>query len=115
MQASDLTMKNLRSQSTRAHPSDTIVIAGCSSPQDSLVMARWLFSEMEDWPRTAWHSWITDASDCAAVRAAVFESPRDILVWQKVTPGHMEAGHAFCRVLGGRYGLGSDYQLERRG
>lgn len=94
-----------QSPSSAGQTSDAIVIAGCDSLADSLAMSRWLNSELSQWPRGSWQFWITDASDCAAVRAARIEDPAHDPQWRVVTPKAMAPGHVVCRIMGGRCGL----------
>jgi hypothetical protein len=91
---------------TKSTPtSGVVVVAGCGNLADSQAMARWLFADLQDWPRAAWHFWIADATDCKAVRAAKLQDPQVPLVWQDIENSGIEAGHAVCRIIGGRCGL----------
>ena len=55
--------------------------------------------------RWAWHFWITDASGSSGLRAAKIDDPRENLKWQSVPAKGIDAGHAVCRIIGGRSGL----------
>jgi hypothetical protein len=85
--------------------SATIVIAGCDTPADSRAMGRWVMPVLKEWPDSAWHLWLVDATDCENVLAAAINDDTETQNWQAVEPPAQRLDDAICKIAGGRTGL----------
>ena len=82
-----------------------IVVARCENLTEAQAMARWILPVLCEWPQSAWHLWLADATDCSAIRAAKLSEEDDRLVWQ---PVEHEAGaphDTLTNLLGGHVGI----------
>jgi hypothetical protein len=61
-----------------------ILVARCETLADAQAMARWILPVLAEWPASAWHFWIVDATDTTALKATKVvgeENPRE---WRDV-------------------------------
>lgn len=82
-----------------------IVVARCETLADAEAMARWLLPILKDWPPSAWHFWLIDATGCEQVKAAKVNAAVTALEWRDVERDAVAKQDAVCGLLGGHYGL----------
>jgi hypothetical protein len=82
-----------------------IIVAGCNSLSESRAVANWILPVLQEWPKSAWKVWLTDATDCEDIRAALIEDTVENASWKDVDHASETPGDTVCQVVGGRTGL----------
>jgi hypothetical protein len=89
-----------------ASPSEQdVVVARCDSLENAEATARWVLPIVRDWPEPAWHLWIADATNPAALRAARVNADGEVPDWQPVNYEASGSNDIVCSMLSGRAGL----------
>ena len=81
------------------------VVARCETLSDVRAMSRWILPVLQQWPSAAWHMWIADVTDCAALKSARIAANGQQLEWRNVERDGPSPQDSLCGMLGGHYGL----------
>lgn len=82
----------------------SIVLAACETVEEALAIVRYVLPILEEWPRSAWSSWIIDSSG-RRVRAANVEAGAASLRWQDVIGSDLLGDELVSDVLGDKAGI----------
>ncbi len=82
----------------------SIVLAACETVEEAFAIVRYVLPILEEWPRSAWSTWVTDARSYR-VRAANVEAGAAGLCWQDVNDREFFGNELVSDVLGDRAGI----------
>ena len=105
MQLNVSTATTMKPLNPSAPTMQEFVVARCETQSEARAMTRWILPVLQQWPSSAWHMWIADASDCSALKSARIAADGQQLEWRNVERYTPSPQDSLCSMLSGHFGL----------